>query len=359
MPVGQPVFSQSEAQSKERLASYVYDYLQQTGAMKAAEAFKVEFLQITPGIRQLADSDQPNFLQNWWMVFWDLYCAAPERRDVCETSQEAKAFHEYGITPHGQMPPHPSGMGNLPMHPPVIGQYGMAHPGMPGPDTSMSPAHFQQRPNDPAINGPQRMPIQNGRAMNGPPAFSGQNPNLFPSDQQMRPMMHNPGNRPPSSGMPNGQMRPDARFPGHPQYLENAMVAHPSGLPSMPPNLRSDPQQNPNPMQDQRYMAMNQQQQYPYMPPEQPNQSHIPVTNQQDLSQNMHLMNPSSNQQQQNLGMPDYGNAHSQPHQMTTHSMDPQQNQANLQSLGSNINQNGDVNDDKYKIKTENGEFFS
>lgn len=28
-------------------------------------------------------------------VFWDLYCAAPERRDNCEHSSEAKAFHDY------------------------------------------------------------------------------------------------------------------------------------------------------------------------------------------------------------------------------------------------------------------------
>ena len=28
-------------------------------------------------------------------VFLDLYCAAPERRDTCEHSSEAKAFHDY------------------------------------------------------------------------------------------------------------------------------------------------------------------------------------------------------------------------------------------------------------------------
>nr|XP_027213476.1 uncharacterized protein LOC113806525 [Penaeus vannamei] len=30
-------------------------------------------------------------------VFWDLYCAAPERRDTCEHSSEAKAFHDYKV----------------------------------------------------------------------------------------------------------------------------------------------------------------------------------------------------------------------------------------------------------------------
>ena len=28
-------------------------------------------------------------------VFWDLYCAAPERRESCDHSSEAKAFHDY------------------------------------------------------------------------------------------------------------------------------------------------------------------------------------------------------------------------------------------------------------------------
>lgn len=32
-------------------------------------------------------------------LFWDLYSAAPERRDTCEASQEAKAFHEYVSSP--------------------------------------------------------------------------------------------------------------------------------------------------------------------------------------------------------------------------------------------------------------------
>ncbi|KAE8752384.1 hypothetical protein FOCC_FOCC000856 [Frankliniella occidentalis] len=67
-------------------------------------------------------------------VFWDLYCAAPERRDTCEHSSEAKAFHDYGFvnsgygvngiahnagpapSPLGQMPPN-DGMPGGPMPP--------------------------------------------------------------------------------------------------------------------------------------------------------------------------------------------------------------------------------------------------
>ena len=55
----------------------------------------------------------------------DLYCAAPERRDTCEHSSEAKAFHDYGFvnsgygvngglapSPLGQMPPNDGMAGN-------------------------------------------------------------------------------------------------------------------------------------------------------------------------------------------------------------------------------------------------------
>ncbi|ROJ35257.1 Single-stranded DNA-binding protein 2 [Anabarilius grahami] len=34
-------------------------------------------------------------------VFWDLYCAAPDRRETCEHSSEAKAFHDYSICVYG------------------------------------------------------------------------------------------------------------------------------------------------------------------------------------------------------------------------------------------------------------------
>lgn len=33
-------------------------------------------------------------------VFWDLYCAAPERRETCDHSSEAKAFHDYVSSAH-------------------------------------------------------------------------------------------------------------------------------------------------------------------------------------------------------------------------------------------------------------------
>ncbi|CAF4915765.1 unnamed protein product, partial [Rotaria socialis] len=35
--------------------------------------------------------EPPGFLLSWWCVFWDLYSAAPERRDQHPHSEEAKA----------------------------------------------------------------------------------------------------------------------------------------------------------------------------------------------------------------------------------------------------------------------------
>ena len=37
----------------------------------------------------------------FFSVFWDLYCAAPERRETCDHSSEAKAFHDYGFVNSG------------------------------------------------------------------------------------------------------------------------------------------------------------------------------------------------------------------------------------------------------------------
>lgn len=55
-------------------------------------------------------------------VFWDLYCAAPERRDQCDHSSEAKAFHDYGFVSSGygvngighNAGPAPSPLGQMP-----------------------------------------------------------------------------------------------------------------------------------------------------------------------------------------------------------------------------------------------------
>ncbi|GFU31561.1 single-stranded DNA-binding protein 3 [Nephila pilipes] len=82
----------SDAQAREKLALYVYEYLLHVGAQKAAQTFLSEIR----WEKNITLGEPPGFLHSWWCVFWDLYCAAPERRDTCEHSSEAKAFHDYG-----------------------------------------------------------------------------------------------------------------------------------------------------------------------------------------------------------------------------------------------------------------------
>uniref|UniRef100_A0A182V486 LisH domain-containing protein n=1 Tax=Anopheles merus TaxID=30066 RepID=A0A182V486_ANOME len=73
------------------IALYVYEYLLHVGASKAAQTFLSEIR----WEKNITLGEPPGFLHSWWCVFWDLYCAAPERRDTCEHSSEAKAFHDY------------------------------------------------------------------------------------------------------------------------------------------------------------------------------------------------------------------------------------------------------------------------
>nr|CAH7742386.1 unnamed protein product [Callosobruchus chinensis] len=105
----------SDAQAREKLALYVYEYLLHVGAQKAAQTFLSEIR----WEKNITLGEPPGFLHSWWWyvdtlhsyiaflippifsVFWDLYCAAPERRDTCEHSSEAKAFHDYGFVNSG------------------------------------------------------------------------------------------------------------------------------------------------------------------------------------------------------------------------------------------------------------------
>ncbi|XP_065733900.1 single-stranded DNA-binding protein 3 isoform X21 [Phocoena phocoena] len=87
----------SDGQAREKLALYVYEYLLHVGAQKSAQTFLSEIR----WEKNITLGEPPGFLHSWWCVFWDLYCAAPERRDTCEHSSEAKAFHDY---PPGGVP---------------------------------------------------------------------------------------------------------------------------------------------------------------------------------------------------------------------------------------------------------------
>ncbi|CAM9769049.1 unnamed protein product [Bubo scandiacus] len=95
----------SDGQAREKLALYVYEYLLHVGAQKSAQTFLSEIR----WEKNITLGEPPGFLHSWWCVFWDLYCAAPDRRETCEHSSEAKAFHDYSAA----AAPSPV-MGNLP-----------------------------------------------------------------------------------------------------------------------------------------------------------------------------------------------------------------------------------------------------
>ncbi|KAI1709219.1 single-stranded DNA-binding protein 3 [Ditylenchus destructor] len=119
---------QPEIQAKEKLAVYVYEYLVLTGASKTAELFKQEKLAPQGIDANVALDSQPCFLQDWFLVFWDLYCASPDQRNRCESSWEAKEFHDRGFIPPSVDPyPMENGMNGIA---PQIGNYHHHHPGM-------------------------------------------------------------------------------------------------------------------------------------------------------------------------------------------------------------------------------------
>lgn len=74
-----------------RLALYVYEYLLHIGAQKSAQTFLSEIR----WEKNITLGEPPGFLHSWWCVFWDLYCAAPDRREACEHPSEARVFQDY------------------------------------------------------------------------------------------------------------------------------------------------------------------------------------------------------------------------------------------------------------------------
>ncbi|KAH0508445.1 Single-stranded DNA-binding protein 4 [Microtus ochrogaster] len=81
----------SDGQAREKLALYVYEYLLHVGAQKSAQTFLSEIR----WEKNITLGEPPGFLHSWWCVFWDLYCAAPDRREACEHTSEAKVFQDY------------------------------------------------------------------------------------------------------------------------------------------------------------------------------------------------------------------------------------------------------------------------
>lgn len=129
----------SEVDAKEKLIVYVYEYLIHSGAKQAADTFK-ENIGYNKDIKV---NEGPGFLLDWWCVFWDLYCGAPERRHLQpESSSDARAFHDFmrstpmspSITQTSppQQPPPPQFMGG-PRYGPPPGQPRGPPPRMQGP----------------------------------------------------------------------------------------------------------------------------------------------------------------------------------------------------------------------------------
>uniref|UniRef100_A0A672Y9R5 Single-stranded DNA-binding protein 3-like n=1 Tax=Sphaeramia orbicularis TaxID=375764 RepID=A0A672Y9R5_9TELE len=175
----------SDSQAREKLALYVYEYLLHVGAQKSAQTFLSEIR----WEKNITLGEPPGFLHSWWCVFWDLYCAAPDRRETCEHSSEAKAFHDYSAAAApspvmGNMPPN-DGMPGGPM-PPGFFQPFMSprYPGGPRPSlrmpnqppgsipgsqpllpNSLDPTRPQGHPN---MGGPMRMNPPRGMGGMGP-----------------------------------------------------------------------------------------------------------------------------------------------------------------------------------------------
>ncbi|XP_066299223.1 single-stranded DNA-binding protein 3-like isoform X15 [Branchiostoma lanceolatum] len=218
----------SDNQAREKLALYVYEYLLHVGAQKAAQTFLSEIR----WEKNITLGEPPGFLHSWWCVFWDLYCAAPERRDTCEHSSEAKAFHDYSAatapSPLGPMPPNDGVMPGGPMPPgffpgPFMNPRYPGGPRMPNrmpnqppggvpgaqpllPNT-MDPTR-QQPQGHPSMPGPmQRMNHPRGMPMN--PNYGG------PVGMRPPPNSMGPGGLPPGMNMPPGG--PGGRpWPGNP-----------------------------------------------------------------------------------------------------------------------------------------------
>uniref|UniRef100_A0A3P9LNZ7 Single stranded DNA binding protein 4 n=1 Tax=Oryzias latipes TaxID=8090 RepID=A0A3P9LNZ7_ORYLA len=215
------------------LALYVYEYLLHVGAQKSAQTFLSEIR----WEKNITLGEPPGFLHSWWCVFWDLYCAAPDRRETCEHSSEAKAFHDYSAAAApspvmGNMPPN-DGMPGGPM-PPGFFQPFMSprYPGGPRPSLRM--------PNQPPGSIPGSQPL----LPNSLDPTRPQGPMRMNPPRGMGPQNYGGGMRPPPNsmgpGMPGMNMGPGGRGPW-PNPNSNS-VSHagppggggPPGTPIMP-----------------------------------------------------------------------------------------------------------------------------
>ncbi|XP_067270153.1 single-stranded DNA-binding protein 3b isoform X1 [Pseudorasbora parva] len=250
-PKGKSSVVPSDGQAREKLALYVYEYLLHIGAQKSAQTFLSEIR----WEKNITLGDPPGFLHSWWCVFWDLYCAAPERRDTCEHSSEAKAFHDYSAAAApspvlGNMPPG-DGMPGGPMPPGFFqGPPGsQASPHAPPPPNSMMGPHGQPFMS-PRFGGGPRPPIRMGnQPPGGVPTAQPMLPNMDPRLQGPMQRMNVPrGMGPMGPGPQNfgGGMRPphNSMGPGMP----GVNMGPGNGRPPWPnPNANNMPYSSPSP----------------------------------------------------------------------------------------------------------------
>lgn len=229
----------SDIHAKEKLNLYIYEYLYHIGASKAAQGFCAD-MKWEPNKMSLGET--PGFLFSWWCVFWDLYSAAPERREQHPHSEEAKAFHDYGFinssyAAHNGIPPqsNPNGpppmsmnMGEAmhnqggPFFPPpgqqMIGQY-PRYPNAPGRGMVRMPSQqdYPAGPNGGPMMLPQMDGGRNGLRMTSPGARMPNNPHGHPGPGGSLP--------PPSAYRPQGMppaMSPSMSQAGPRMYMTNS-----------------------------------------------------------------------------------------------------------------------------------------
>ncbi|XP_066206172.1 single-stranded DNA-binding protein 4 isoform X6 [Saccopteryx leptura] len=200
-------------QGSGRLALYVYEYLLHIGAQKSAQTFLSEIR----WEKNITLGEPPGFLHSWWWcvqgcVFWDLYCAAPDRREACEHSSEAKAFQDYSAA----AAPSPL-MGSIAPNDAMAA--GPMAPGFfQGPPGSQLPPH---NPNAPMM-GPHVQPFMSPRFPGGPRLtlrMPSQHPVGLPSSQPLLP----------------GAMDPSPRPQGHPSMGPMQRVTPSRGMASIGP----------------------------------------------------------------------------------------------------------------------------
>lgn len=280
---GKSAGAPSDSQAREKLALYVYEYLLHVGAQKAAQTFLNEIR----WEKNITLGEPPGFLHSWWCVFWDLYCAAPERRETCDHSSEAKAFHDYGFVNSGY------GSNGIPHNSPLRPSPPNQSPGTPGPPLMVGPGGPGFPPMGPRFaggpRGPPGMRMQmigpGGEPFNGHPALKGEGdffamqgppgmgPRMTPPRGPGGPMgpgvpiygpMRGPhpagGPMPPISGLGPGGPRPPwapSSMSPYPHNPHNSPGYVGPGPPGGGPGTPIMPSPGPGPDNDPLYMMKN------------------------------------------------------------------------------------------------------